>query len=67
MTLVQIAGGFVLGFIVGIGASLLYLRWKMRRQLGELEDQMGQMMDMTDNMDELVPEPEEGPEEEPEE
>lgn len=68
MTLIEIAGGFALGFVVGIGTSLLYLRWRMRRQLGNLEDQMGQMMDMTDDMDELVPEPGESePDREPEE
>lgn len=57
MSMLQIAGGFVAGFIVGIGASLFYLRWKMRRQLGSLEEQMGQVMDLAGDMDKEVPEP----------
>ncbi|MFB6147515.1 MAG: hypothetical protein ABEJ66_01390 [Candidatus Nanohaloarchaea archaeon] len=57
MSVLQIAGGFVAGFVVGIGAALFYLRWKMKRQLGNLEEQMGQVMDMTDDLDQEVPEP----------
>ncbi|MFB6191089.1 MAG: hypothetical protein ABEJ64_01555 [Candidatus Nanohaloarchaea archaeon] len=59
MTLAEIAGGFVVGVLFGIGAALFYLRWKMRRQLGDLEEQMGQMMDMTEDLDGMVPQPEE--------
>lgn len=59
MSLIVNAGVFILGLVLGIGAALFYLRWKMRRQLGDLEEQMGQMMDMTEGLDEMVPEQEE--------
>lgn len=71
MTLVEIAGGLVLGFFLGIGAALFYIRWKMRRQLGNLEEQMGALMDggmedmMPDEMEEIErPGPEDFQEEE---
>jgi len=56
MALVEIAGGFILGFFLGIGAAIFYLRWKMKRQLGNLEEQMGQMMEMTGDMEDMMPE-----------
>lgn len=54
MALLDIAGGFVLGFLVGVGAALFYLRWKMRRQLGNLEEQMQGLMDMSGEMEEAL-------------
>ena len=53
MTLVEVAGGFVAGVIVGIGASLFYLRWKVKRQLGMMQGQMEEMMDLTAGMGDL--------------
>lgn len=52
MSLAFLGIGFVVGFFVGIGASLLYLRWKMKRQLGMMQNQMQDMMDMTQGMEE---------------
>ena len=59
MSLYEIGAGFLAGFLTGIGAALFYLRWKMKRQLGNIEEQMGAMMDMTDEMSEMVPEEDE--------
>lgn len=53
MTLVEIAGGFVAGVITGVGLSVFYLRWKVRRQLGAMQGQMEEMMDMTQGMEDL--------------
>ncbi len=52
MTAVEIAGGFLVGFLVGVGAALFYLRWQMKRQIGNLEEQMGALMDVSDEMTE---------------
>ena len=56
MSLTKIVGGFIAGFIVGIGATLVYIRWKMMRQLGDMQSQMDAMMDLGDEMDEMIPE-----------
>ena len=56
MSLTEIVGGFIAGFIVGIGATLVYIRWKMMRQLGDMQSQMDAMMDLGDEMDEMIPE-----------
>lgn len=54
MNLVDIGIGFAIGFLVGIGAALFYLRWKLRRQLGSIENQMQDMMDLTSNMGDMT-------------
>lgn len=55
MTTIWFLAGLLVGFLIGVGAALFYLRWKMKRQLGTLQDQMGEMMDMTEGLDEMVP------------
>lgn len=55
MSYVDIALGFVVGTFVGIGAALFYLRWKMKRQLGNLEQQMDALMDVSGEMGEMMP------------
>lgn len=55
MSLVYFAAGAVVGFFVGIAASLLYLRWKLKRQLGVMQNQMQDMMDLTEGMGESMP------------
>lgn len=54
MTLVEIAGGFVAGVIVGVGISVFYIRWKVKRQLGAMQGQMEEMMDMTEGLGDAV-------------
>lgn len=63
MSLLYAAVGFVAGFFVGIGAALFYLRWKMSRQLGMMQDQMEDMMGMTGDMGEAFDDIEVEPEE----
>lgn len=53
MTLIEVAGGFVAGVIAGVGISVFYLRWKVKRQLGAMQGQMEDMMDMTQGMEDL--------------
>ncbi len=48
-------GGFVIGFFTGIGAALIYLRRKMRTQIGQIEDHLDQMDEMMDDTDEMLP------------
>ncbi|MFB6292321.1 MAG: hypothetical protein ABEI58_02905 [Candidatus Nanohaloarchaea archaeon] len=68
MTLAYFAGGFLLGFLVGVGAALLYLRWQMKRQIGNLEEQMDALMTAGDEMtEELGLDEVEGPEADAEE
>lgn len=58
MSLIEIAGGFVAGVITGVGISVFYLRWKVKRQLGAMQGQMEEMMDMTQGLgDEMHEEP----------
>jgi len=46
-----VAGVFV-GSVLGIGGALLYLRWRMKKQLGMMEDQMSNLMESTQQMTE---------------
>lgn len=52
MDLVSFVAGVFVGIIAGIGGALFYLRWKMRQQLGMMEDQMSDLMDSTQAMTE---------------
>ena len=47
MTVFEVAGGFVTGVVVGAGAVLLYIKWKIGRELGAMQDEMENLMDMT--------------------
>ena len=53
MTLLEVIGGFVAGTVFGVGVSVFYLRWKVKRQLGAMQGQMEDMMDMTQGMEGL--------------
>lgn len=54
MSLIEIAGGFAAGLIVGVGLSVFYIRWKVKRQLGAMQGQMEEMMDMTQGMGDTI-------------
>lgn len=56
MGLPELVGSFAVGFFLGIGTAIFYLRWKMKRQLGSLEEQMQGLMEMSDEMGGMVPE-----------
>lgn len=50
MTVLDIAGGFLLGFVFGAGAVLFYLKWKIGRQIGAMQNEMEDIMDMTSDI-----------------
>lgn len=52
MDLISVLIGVATGFLLGIGAALFYLRWKMKQQLGNFQEQMEGMMEMTEEMNE---------------
>ncbi|MFB6182620.1 MAG: hypothetical protein ABEI78_01005 [Candidatus Nanohaloarchaea archaeon] len=54
MSLLYFVGGLALGFIFGIGASLFYLRWKMQKQIGNVQEQMDAVMDLSEEMDDMM-------------
>jgi len=52
MSLVYFLAGFFTGALVGVGAVILYLKWKMQSQLNIMEQQMEAMMDPVEGMGE---------------
>lgn len=50
VALLDFTAGFLTGIFVGIGAAVFYIRWKMQRQIANIEDQMGAMMDLSDEL-----------------
>lgn len=50
MDLLSLIAGFTVGVLVGIGGSLYYLKWKMGQQIGQMEQQMNEMMDATQGL-----------------
>lgn len=52
MDLISVAVGFVIGTLFGIGGALYYLKWKMNRQLGMMEEEMDQLMEATQGLSE---------------
>lgn len=56
MTLAYFAAGALVGFVLGIGASIFYLRWRMQRQLGDIQEQMEMAMDLNEEVSEMFTE-----------
>ena len=50
MDLLSVITGFTLGVIIGIGATLYYIKRKMNQQIGMMEQQMGEMMEATQGL-----------------
>lgn len=50
MELLSLAVGFFGGFLLGAGALLVYIRWKMMSQINAMQENMQGMFDMTDDM-----------------
>jgi hypothetical protein len=50
MDLLSLFAGFVVGFVVGAGALIFYMRWKMMNQLNAMQQNMEGMFDMTEDM-----------------
>lgn len=47
---------FVVGLIAGVGLTLLYFQYKMYSQVGKMEDQMQEMMDLESQLEEEMEE-----------
>jgi len=50
MDLLSLIAGFTVGVLVGIGAALYYIKYKMNQQIGMMEQQMNEMMDATQGL-----------------
>lgn len=50
MDLLSLIAGFTVGVLVGIGAALYYIKYKMNQQIGMMEQQMDEMMDATQGL-----------------
>lgn len=50
MDLLSLIAGFTVGLLVGIGASLYYIKYKMNQQIGMMEQQMDEMMEATQGL-----------------
>lgn len=50
MNLLAVAGALVLGFVLGIGATLLYIQYTMYSQVGKMEEQMQEVMDLEEEL-----------------
>jgi hypothetical protein len=42
--------GFIIGAIFGLGGALYYLKWKMNKQIGMMEQEMDQLMSATESL-----------------
>ena len=50
MSTIYFIAGLLTGILLGVGASIFYLRWKVRNQLMGMQNQMESMMEMTEDM-----------------
>ena len=55
MSLVAYSAFLLTGFLLGVGATLLYIQYSMYSQVGEIEKQMEAMADIQEGLD-LEPE-----------
>jgi hypothetical protein len=51
MSLVYGTAGFGAGLVVGVGATLFFIRWRMQSQLGAIEEQIDAMDEMFDEVE----------------
>ena len=59
MDILSLASGLVVGFFLGAGTLLFYMRWKMTKQLNAMQQDMQGMFDMTEDLMDDVEEVEE--------
>lgn len=50
MNLFSLSLGLFIGFVIGAGAVLFYIRWKLKNQLAAMQSDMEGMFDMTDDL-----------------
>ncbi|PSG99085.1 MAG: hypothetical protein BRC29_03085 [Nanohaloarchaea archaeon SW_7_43_1] len=53
MTAFDVLGGFVIGVVVGAGSVLFYIKWKIGRELGAMQDEMENLMNMTSEVQDM--------------
>lgn len=54
MALLEFIAGLIVGAILGAGAVLLYIQHKMKKQLGAFENEMEEMMSVTEEMEDMM-------------
>lgn len=54
MSLVTFFIGLAVGLIFGAGLTLFYIQHKMKKQIGMFENEMEDMMNMTQEMEDMV-------------
>lgn len=52
MNLFDLGLGVIVGTIFGVGVSIFYLKWKVSKQLGVMQDEMEDMFEMSEEMTE---------------
>ena len=52
MKLFDFGLGLIAGVFLGVGVSIFYLRWKVSRQLGMMQNNMEDMFEMSEEMTE---------------
>ena len=50
MNLIFTAGAFLLGLILGIGGTVLYIQYTMYSQVGKMEEQMQEVMNLEEDL-----------------
>ena len=56
MNLIYPAISFIVGLVAGIGLTLLYIQYKMYSQVGQMEEQMQEMMNLESQLEEEMEE-----------
>ena len=56
MNLIYPAITFVIGLVAGVGLTLLYIQYKMYSQVGKMEEQMQEMMNLESQLEEEMEE-----------
>lgn len=52
MNLLLAFASFLIGLISGVGLTLLYIQYKMYSQVGKMEEQMQEVMDLETELEE---------------
>ena len=56
MNLVFTLAAFLVGLIAGVGLTLLYIQYTMYSQVGKMEEQMEEVMDLESDLEEKMDE-----------
>ncbi len=56
MNLLFTLAAFLIGLIAGVGLTLLYIQYTMYSQVGKMEEQMEEVMDLESDLEEKMDE-----------